>query len=261
MRAIVAESRTAPHSVFKINAAMTAAAARTCDRCRRGPAARGAPGALAVSAMRAPRGVCRSSSSCTASACRPGNSAARGSTGCSPATCPPRRTRTFASARALRVSAHVLIRRDGELMQYVPFTERAWHAGASAYRGSSGCNDFSIGIELEGTDEHALHRRAVRGSSPQLIAALHRRLSVARGRAPRGPLRRRPGAQDRSGRRRSTGRGCAPRWPRASREPERYFGALVAPQHLGAALVAREHARDHEQQVREAVQVLRRPRG
>ena len=47
----------------------------------------------------------------------------------------------------------MLIRRDGELVQYVPFGERAWHAGASQYRGRSECNDFSIGIELEGTDE------------------------------------------------------------------------------------------------------------
>jgi AmpD protein len=59
----------------------------------------------------------------------------------------------FRERAALRVSAHVLIRRDGELTQYVPFTERAWHAGVSAYRGRSGCNDFSVGIELEGTDE------------------------------------------------------------------------------------------------------------
>jgi AmpD protein len=54
-----------------------------------------------------------------------------------------------------RVSAHVLIRRSGELTQYVPFHERAWHAGASAYCGRAACNDFSIGIELEGTDDTA----------------------------------------------------------------------------------------------------------
>jgi AmpD protein len=52
-----------------------------------------------------------------------------------------------------RVSAHALIRRDGEIVQYVPFGERAWHAGQSEYDGRPGCNDFSIGIELEGTDE------------------------------------------------------------------------------------------------------------
>jgi AmpD protein len=52
-----------------------------------------------------------------------------------------------------RVSSHALIRRDGQIVQYVPFTERAWHAGPSSYRGRSDCNDFSIGIELEGTDD------------------------------------------------------------------------------------------------------------
>lgn len=52
-----------------------------------------------------------------------------------------------------RVSAHALIRRDGEIVQYVPFTQRAWHAGKSEYCGRETCNDFSIGIELEGTDE------------------------------------------------------------------------------------------------------------
>ena len=58
----------------------------------------------------------------------------------------------FAEIRGLEVSAHLLIRRDGELIQFVPFTERAWHAGESSFRGQSGCNDFSIGIELEGED-------------------------------------------------------------------------------------------------------------
>ncbi len=59
---------------------------------------------------------------------------------------------SFPERAGLRVSAHVLIRRDGELTQYVPFGERAWHAGTSQYRGRSDCNDFSIGVELEGTD-------------------------------------------------------------------------------------------------------------
>jgi N-acetyl-anhydromuramoyl-L-alanine amidase len=52
-----------------------------------------------------------------------------------------------------RVSAHVVIRRDGLLVQYVPFGQRAWHAGQSHYRGRPACNDFSIGIELEGSDD------------------------------------------------------------------------------------------------------------
>lgn len=59
----------------------------------------------------------------------------------------------FAEIAHLRVSAHTLIARDGALTQYVPFTRRAWHAGPSSYCGRGACNDFSIGIELEGTDE------------------------------------------------------------------------------------------------------------
>lgn len=58
----------------------------------------------------------------------------------------------FAEIAHLRVSAHCLIRRDGEVVQYVPFDKRAWHAGVSMYQGRERCNDFSIGIELEGTD-------------------------------------------------------------------------------------------------------------
>jgi N-acetyl-anhydromuramoyl-L-alanine amidase len=52
-----------------------------------------------------------------------------------------------------QVSAHVLIRRTGLVVQYVPFEQRAWHAGVSSYQGSAACNDFSVGIELEGTDD------------------------------------------------------------------------------------------------------------
>ncbi len=59
----------------------------------------------------------------------------------------------FEEIRGLEVSSHLLIRRDGELVQFVPFGERAWHAGDSSFRGRTRCNDFSIGIELEGEDE------------------------------------------------------------------------------------------------------------
>ncbi|MDR0805474.1 MAG: 1,6-anhydro-N-acetylmuramyl-L-alanine amidase AmpD [Enterobacteriaceae bacterium] len=59
----------------------------------------------------------------------------------------------FAEIHHLRVSAHCLIRRDGEIIQYVPFDKRAWHAGVSQFDGRERCNDFSIGIELEGTDD------------------------------------------------------------------------------------------------------------
>jgi N-acetyl-anhydromuramoyl-L-alanine amidase len=58
----------------------------------------------------------------------------------------------FADIAHLRVAAHCLIRRDGELVQYVSFDERAWHAGVSQFEGRENCNDFSMGIELEGTD-------------------------------------------------------------------------------------------------------------
>lgn len=60
---------------------------------------------------------------------------------------------SFRETSTLRVSAHVVVRRDGTITQYVPFGMRAWHAGHSEYNGRSGCNDFSIGIELEGTDQ------------------------------------------------------------------------------------------------------------
>ena len=59
----------------------------------------------------------------------------------------------FAEIHQLRVSSHLLIRRDGEVVQYVPFSQRAWHAGVSEFCGRDCCNDYSIGIELEGTDE------------------------------------------------------------------------------------------------------------
>jgi AmpD protein len=59
----------------------------------------------------------------------------------------------FAEIADLHVSAHVVIKRDGELTQFVPFTRRAWHAGESEYCGRACCNDFSVGIELEGVDD------------------------------------------------------------------------------------------------------------
>lgn len=59
----------------------------------------------------------------------------------------------FSEIADLRVSSHLLIRRDGEVVQYVPFQKRAWHAGESNYHGRMACNDFSIGIELEGQDD------------------------------------------------------------------------------------------------------------
>lgn len=58
----------------------------------------------------------------------------------------------FAEIAGLTVSSHLLIRRDGELVQFVPLDARAWHAGASCFEGRERCNDFAIGIELEGSD-------------------------------------------------------------------------------------------------------------
>ncbi len=59
----------------------------------------------------------------------------------------------FREIEGLRVSSHFVVRRDGSLMQYVPCAMRAWHAGVSAWKGRERCNDFSIGIELEGADD------------------------------------------------------------------------------------------------------------
>lgn len=61
----------------------------------------------------------------------------------------------FKQIEHLRVSSHLLIARDGQLTQYVPFTHRAWHAGESCFEGRERCNDYSIGIELEGEDDVA----------------------------------------------------------------------------------------------------------
>jgi AmpD protein len=79
----------------------------------------------------------------------------------------------FATVASLQVSSHVLIRRDAELVQYVPFHLRAWHAGASSYCGRERCNDFSIGIELEGSDEIAYEPAQYRALS-NVIHALCR---------------------------------------------------------------------------------------
>ena len=77
----------------------------------------------------------------------------------------------FAQVAALRVSAHALIRRDGSIVQFVPLTLRAWHAGASSWRGRERCNDFSVGIELEGAD-HVPYGEAQYASLAALVAAL-----------------------------------------------------------------------------------------
>jgi AmpD protein len=71
----------------------------------------------------------------------------------------------------LRVSAHLAVKRDGTITQYVKFTDRAWHAGKSSFAGREACNDFSIGIELEGTDTLAYERAQYHALS-LIVAAL-----------------------------------------------------------------------------------------
>lgn len=84
----------------------------------------------------------------------------------------------YRQIRGLEVSAHFLIRRDGELLQFVSCDARAWHAGASVWRGRSDCNDFSVGIELEGL-EGELFDAAQYGTLAGLIAALRQRYPIA----------------------------------------------------------------------------------
>jgi len=60
---------------------------------------------------------------------------------------------SFKEIKDLKVSSHLYIKRDGEIIQFVPFNKRAWHAGDSVFKGVPNCNDFSIGIELEGADD------------------------------------------------------------------------------------------------------------
>jgi len=76
----------------------------------------------------------------------------------------------FATVAAMKVSSHLLIRRDGSLVQYVPFHLRAWHSGASNYCGRERCNDFSIGIELEGTDDTPYEPAQYRALSDAILA-------------------------------------------------------------------------------------------
>lgn len=84
----------------------------------------------------------------------------------------------YAGIAHLRVSAHFLIRRDGELVQFVPCARRAWHAGVSNWRGRERCNDFSIGIELEGADDSPFED-AQYGQLRQVVAALRARYPIA----------------------------------------------------------------------------------
>lgn len=85
----------------------------------------------------------------------------------------PRAHPYFCEIQGLRVSAHFLIRRDGEVIQFVPCSRRAWHAGVSSWLGRERCNDFSIGIELEGGDRAAFEDAQYRALN-RLLAELRR---------------------------------------------------------------------------------------
>lgn len=90
----------------------------------------------------------------------------------------PRAHPSFVPIADLRVSAHFLIRRDGELVQFVGCNDRAWHAGASLWKGRARCNDFSIGIELEGTDDLP-YAAAQYTTLARLVRALRRAYPIA----------------------------------------------------------------------------------
>lgn len=95
---------------------------------------------------------------------------------------PPGEHPYFAQIAGARVSAHLLVRRDGTPVQFVPFGARAWHAGVSQHEGRSACNDFSIGIELEGTDDTP-YEAAQYATAAAVISALlraYRGLSASR---------------------------------------------------------------------------------
>lgn len=86
---------------------------------------------------------------------------------------------SFLDLAGLRVSAHFLIRRDGEIIQFVGLGQRAWHAGQSSFQGRTGCNDFSIGIELEGCDADGFTDLQMAGLA-ELAAAITQHLPSLR---------------------------------------------------------------------------------
>jgi AmpD protein len=89
----------------------------------------------------------------------------------------PRAHPYFEEIAGMRVSAHFLVQRDGKVVQFVPVLKRAWHAGVSSWRGRGACNDFSVGVELEGTDDSAFDEAQYR-SLEQLVGRLRRALPL-----------------------------------------------------------------------------------
>ena len=122
-----------------------------------------------------PRGPCRISRCCTTSLCR------RFGTGCVEAFFTDRLNYSLdpilESLRGIRVSSHFFIRRTGEIVQFVSTEKRAWHAGVSTFEGIHRCNDFSVGIEIEGTDFDAFDERQYAALLP-LLAAIGRRYPI-----------------------------------------------------------------------------------
>ncbi|MDN3577956.1 1,6-anhydro-N-acetylmuramyl-L-alanine amidase AmpD [Chitinimonas viridis] len=86
-------------------------------------------------------------------------------------TCDPAEHACFEELQHVRVSSHFFVRRDGEIIQFVPCLARAWHAGVSRWQGRERCNDFSIGIELEGGDAWP-YEAAQYDALDELLAAL-----------------------------------------------------------------------------------------
>ena len=88
----------------------------------------------------------------------------------------------FREIQGLKVSCHLLIRRDGQMIQYVPLDRRAWHAGRSSFCGRDNCNDFSIGIEMEGSDEQPFTTAQYQAltSATQAIRRLYPRITPQR---------------------------------------------------------------------------------
>jgi AmpD protein len=84
----------------------------------------------------------------------------------------------YQTIRDMKVSAHFFIRRDGEIIQFVPCGKRAWHAGVSSWNGHERCNDFSVGIELEGSDDEAFSE-AQYSALAQLIGSLKQAYPIA----------------------------------------------------------------------------------
>jgi AmpD protein len=86
---------------------------------------------------------------------------------------PPEHHPFFATLVGAKVSAHLLVRRDGQVVQFVSFNDRAWHAGKSSWQGREACNDYSVGIECEGTDDvpyEAAQYARLRDLLPMLMA-------------------------------------------------------------------------------------------